>query len=147
MKLSTRSQYGTRALLDLALHGNGEPVQLKSIARRQQISRPYLEHLVASMVGAGILRSARGAQGGVWLARSPRDIKLIEVVSLLEGSMALVGCLDGQGNCPRSGACAPQDIWDDMRKAMLGVLESTTLQDLVDRHKEKEQQQSAMYYI
>lgn len=147
MKLSTRAQYGTRALVDLAIHGNGRPVQIKEIASRQQISRHYLEHLIAPLVGAGILRSARGAQGGIWLARSPQDIKLVEVVSLLEGPMALVECLNGQGSCPRSGSCAPQDTWDDIRKAILGVLESTTLQDLADRQKEKEPPEAAMYYI
>ena len=147
MKLSTRVQYGTRALLDLAIHGGGRPVQLKEIAKRQQISRHYLEHLIAPLVGAGILGSARGAQGGIWLARSPQDIKLVEVVSLLEGPMALVKCLNSQDSCPRSGSCAPQDTWDDLRKAILGVLESTTLQDLVDRQKEKEHPEAAMYYI
>lgn len=147
MKLSTKVQYGTRALLDLAIHGNGRPVQIKEIARRQQISRHYLEHLIAPLVRGGILRSVRGAQGGIWLARSPQDIKLVEVVSLLEGPMALVKCLNSQDSCPRSGYCATRDTWDDIRKAILGVLESTTLQNLADRQREKEPPEAAMYYI
>jgi len=86
MKLSTRGRYGTRALLELALHQGEGPILLKDIARRQQISVQYLEHLITPLIAGGILRSTRGARGGVSLTRSPEQIKLSEVVQLLEGS-------------------------------------------------------------
>ncbi len=147
MKLTTRGQYGTRALLDVALHRDEEPVLLKDIARRQQISLPYLEHLVAPLIAGGMLRSTRGAKGGVSLARPPEDIKLSEVVRLLEGSMALVQCIDDPKACDRSGSCATRDIWGEMKQAIDGVLESTTLQDLAERQKKKTQSEPEMYYI
>ncbi len=147
MKLSTRGQYGTRALLELALHHGEGPVPLKIIAQSQQISLQYLERLITPLVAAGVIRSMRGARGGVWLARSPQEIKLSEVIELLEGSLALVECVSDPKYCPRSDFCASRDIWGELEKAMSGVLESTTLQDLVERQKRKEQSEEVMYYI
>ena len=147
MKLSTRARYGTRALLDLALYGGEEPVPLRSIAQRQEISLPYLEHLLAPLIVSGIVRSLRGPQGGIRLARPPREVKLSEVVGLLEGSTAPVACVGDPGACPRSDHCAAHDLWAELREAMNGVLESTTLQDLVERQRGKERPKEAMYYI
>ena len=147
MKLSTRARYGTRALLDLATHVETGPVQLKDIALRQDISLNYLEHLVAPLVGAGIIKSTRGARGGVRLMRHPRDIKLSEVIQLLEGSITPVECVSNPESCPRSDTCPTRDLWGDMKKAMDGVLESTTLQNLVERQAKKEQAKQAMYYV
>ena len=147
MKLSTRGRYGTRALLELALHHGEGPVPLKDIAQRQQISLPYLEHLITPLISGGIIRSTPGARGGVWLARSPQEIKLSEVIGLLEGSIAPVECVNNPGICTRSELCITRDIWGELKKAMNGVLESTTLQDLVERQKRKERSEEVMYYI
>jgi len=147
MKLSTRGQYGTRALMDLALHEEKKPVLLKDIARRQEISLGYLEHLVTPLIAGGILRSTRGPKGGISLAKLPGEIRLSEVIQLLEGSIAPVECVNNPGICTRSGLCAPQDIWSELKKAMNYVLASTTLQDLAERQKRKEQTETIMYYI
>ena len=147
MKLSTRGRYATRALLDLALHQGEEPVLLKDIAQRQQISLRYLEHLIRPLIAAGIVLSTRGPRGGVSLARPPKEIRLSEVIQLLEGSIAPVECVNNPEICSRSKSCVPRDIWGELKKAMNGVLESVTLQDLVERQKRKEQPEGAMYYI
>ena len=147
MKLSTRGRYGTRALLDLALHQGEGPVPLKDIAQRQQISLLYLEHLIAPLIAGGIVRSTRGARGGVSLAKSPDEIRLSEVIQLLEGSIAPAECVNNPGICTRSELCVTRDIWSELKKAMNGILESTTLQDLVDRQKRKERLEEIMYYI
>ena len=147
MKLSTRSRYGTRALLELALHQGEEPVQLKDIARSQQIPLQYLEHIVTPLISARIIRSIRGAKGGFSLARTPEQIKLSEVIQLLEGSVAPAECLNNPGVCDRSEFCVTRDIWSELKEAMNGVLESTTLQDLVERQKKKKHPELAMYYI
>ena len=110
MKLSTRGQYGTRALLELALHYGEGPVPLKDIARSQQISLQYLAHLITPLVAAGIMRSTPGARGGVWLAKSPQEIKLSEVLQLLEGSLAPVECINNPEACSRSDLCVTRDI-------------------------------------
>jgi len=147
MKLSTRGQYGTRALLELSIRYGEGPVPLKDIARSQQISLQYLAHLITPLVTAGIMRSTPGARGGVWLARSPQEIKLSEVIGLLEGSIAPVECVNDPKYCSRSELCVTRDIWGELKKVMDGVLESTTLQDLVERQKRKEQTEEVMYHI
>ena len=146
MKLSTRGKYGTRALLDIALHYDGNPVLLKDIARRQDISAQYLEQLMSPLIKAGLVRSIRGARGGVTLAKPPEEIKLSQVIQIMEGSIALVECVDDPKICPRSDFCVTRDVWEEMKRAMTQVLESTTLQDLVERQKEKEKS-AEMYHI
>ena len=146
MKLSTKARYGSRALLDLAMHSDQEPVPLKDISRRQDISLHYLEHIIAPLVAAGIVKSLRGVQGGISLAQPPHKIKLSEVVNLLEGSISLVECIQSPAVCNRSGYCATRDIWTEMADAMNGVLDATTLADLVERQRRKEPA-SAMYNI
>jgi len=147
MKLSTKGRYGTKALLELSIRYGEGPVPLKDIARNQRISLQYLEHIITPLVTAGIVLSIRGPRGGVWLARSPQEIKLSEVIGLLEGSIAPVECVNDPKYCSRSDFCVTRDIWGELKKVMDGVLESTTLQDLVERHKKKEQSETIMYYI
>jgi Rrf2 family cysteine metabolism transcriptional repressor len=147
MKLSTRSRYGTRAILELALRRGEGPVLLKEIAKKQQISLPYLEHLISPLIAGGIIRSTKGPRGGIYLAKAPDEIKLSDVIQLLEGSVAPVDCVNNPGICNRSEFCVTRDIWSELKEAMEGVLGSTTLQDLVERHRKKEQPAPAMYYI
>ena len=149
MKLSTRSRYGTRALIDIAMNASGRPVLLRDVARRQEISTMYLEHLITPLISAGIVRSTRGAKGGVWLARAPEDIKLSEIIRLLEGSMAPVECVDDPNFCPRHDFCVTIEVWRELKGAMNEVLDGKTLADLVERQKKKvtEQPGAAMYYI
>ena len=147
VKLSTRARYGTRALLDLARHQGNAPVQLKDIANRQSISLHYLEHIIAPLVGAGIVRSTRGARGGLQLIRPPRELKLSEVVQLLEGSMTPVECVSYPEICPRSDLCVTREVWSEMKKAIDKTLSSVTLQDLVERQKKTEQTEKAIPYV
>ena len=147
MKLSTKGRYGTRALLDVALHQEDSPVQLKVIAQRQQIPLHYLEHIIAPLIAAGLLRSTRGAYGGVSLGKPPQEIVLSEVIQVLEGSITPVECVDDPNVCSRADICVTRDVWTDVKKAMVGVLESVTLQDLVERQKDKQNLESAMYHI
>lgn len=137
MKFSTRTRYATRALLDLALQDGEKPVALRDIAARQQISVMYLEQLSKPLIATGIIRSTRGPKGGMLLNKSPHDIKLSEIFQIFEGSCAPVECVDKPGVCPRSGFCITRDVWGEVKKAISGVLESTTLQDLVERQKKK----------
>lgn len=147
MKLSTRTRYGTRALLDLALHQGDEPVQLKDIAIRQNISLHYLEHIITPLVGAGIVRSTRGARGGLRLIRNPREIKLGQVVQLLEGTIAPADCVTEPESCPRSDLCATREVWTEVKKAIDQTLDSITLHDLMERQNKKEKSEKAMYYV
>jgi len=147
MKLSTRGRYGVRALLDLAVHQGGGLVSLKDVARRQEVSLAYLEHLIAPLIAAGLVKSTRGARGGILLLKPPSEIKLSEVVQLLEGSIAPVDCVNNPNVCHRSASCVTRDIWSEMKEAMSQVLDSTTLQDLVERQRQKGQAETEMYHI
>jgi len=147
MRLSTKGRYGVRALVDIALNCDGGPVLLRDIAKRQGISAQYLEHLVAPLIRAGILRSIRGAKGGIVLAKPPEEISLSRVIEVLEGSVAPVECVDNPGLCARSDECATRDVWSDIKAAIMGVLESLTLKDLMDRQKAKTPSKSGTYSI
>jgi len=147
MKLSTRGRYGLRALLDLAVHQGEGMVLLKDIARRQEVSLPYLEHLITPLIAGGLVKSTRGARGGVLLLKPPAQVKLTEVVQLLEGSIAPVDCVNDPRVCSRSASCVTRDIWIQIKDAMIQVLDSTTLQDLVERQRQKEQTETGMYHI
>lgn len=133
MKLSTRSRYGMRALLDIALQSNREPVRLKEIARRQEVSLSYLEHIVGPLIAGGVLRSTRGPGGGVSLLRRPEDIRLVDVVRLLEGPLSAADCVLHAEVCPRSALCATRALWRDLSQAIEGVLSERTLADLMHR--------------
>jgi Rrf2 family protein len=133
VKLSTRSRYGMRALLDIALQSHREPVRLKDIARRQDVSLSYLEHIVGPLIAGGILRSTRGPGGGVSLLRRPEDIPLAEVMRLLEGPLSTSDCVSHPDVCQRSALCATRTLWAELAEAMDAVLQARTLADLCHR--------------
>ena len=147
MKLSTRARYGTRALLEMAIHWDEGPILMRDVAQRQDVSLSYLEQLIGPLVASGIVRSTRGAKGGVELARPPQEVKLSEIINILEGSLAPADCLKDPSVCDRSQSCVTRDIWDEMGQAMNSVLEAKTLQDLVEQHSAKARTKEAMYYI
>ena len=147
MKLSARSCYGTRALVELASRWKSGPTLLKDIARKQSISLPYLARLMSPLIAAGLVRSTRGAHGGVWLVKPPSEVNLSEVIQLLEGPVAPMACVTNADDCPHSDACATRDVWSNLEAAVTGSLSSTTLRDLVDRQNHRESTKKEMYYI
>jgi Rrf2 family cysteine metabolism transcriptional repressor len=147
MKLSTKGRYAMRAMLDLAQNYNDGLILVKDIAKRQKFSERYLEHLFLSLKTAGLVKSVRGAHGGFTLAKSPNKIKLIDIISVCEGPLALVECVVDAGICPRSSQCATRDVWIELQSAMDGVLGSMTLQDLIERQQVKQQPSANMYNI
>jgi len=147
MKISTRGRYATRAMLDMALHYGKTQVLLKDISARQGISLRYLEQIVTPLIAANLINSTRGPRGGVMLARPPQKIKLSEVIQVIEGPITPVECVENPGICTRAPSCAARDVWTDLAKAMYGVLESTTLQDLVESQEKKRAGRELLYNI
>jgi Rrf2 family cysteine metabolism transcriptional repressor len=133
MKLSTRSRYGLRAVLELALEYGNKPLQIKTIAEREDISNKYLEQLMSTLKASGIVRSIRGPKGGYLLAQDPSEIKLSKVVMALEGPLVIVDCIAHPEFCVRCTDCVTRQVWTEIHNAMTNVLESQTLQDLVDK--------------
>ena len=134
MRISTRGDYGIRALIELAHHyGEARPTQSAEIALRQRVPESYLEQLLTTLRKAGFIRSVRGPQGGHALIRDPRGLPVSEVIEALEGSIIIVDCLNDGSSCSKNGGCAQHSMWSDVREAILGVLDNTTIADLAGR--------------
>lgn len=137
MKITTRGEYGLRALMELGSE-HGTALSLRDIAERQNISLDYLEQIVPSLKAAGLIIAKRGAHGGYLLARPAEEITLHEALLALEGTLDPMECLSSvpeEERCPASGSCAVQDVWSDMKEAMEIVLKKKTLAGLIERQK------------
>lgn len=132
MKLSTRGEYGVRAMYDLAMHYSQGPVSLKAVAERQGISEHYLEQLMGTLRKAGLVQSVRGALGGYELGRPPSEISVGDVIRVLEGPIAPVECVEegSSGLCRHNERCAAQRVWRRLTDSMTAVLDSFTLENL-----------------
>ncbi|HOS96955.1 MAG TPA: Rrf2 family transcriptional regulator [Deltaproteobacteria bacterium] len=148
MKLSTRSRYGVRLMLDLAIaHQGGKgQVFLKDIAGQEGISEKYLSLIMIPLKAAGLVTSTRGAHGGYSLARNPSQITLREIVDVLEGGTCLVDCVKNPDVCPRSGTCTSRDLWSALSGKISETLDSITLEDLAGKSREKGAA-AGMYHI
>lgn len=133
MKFSTRARYGMRAMLDLAINGNGNLVLLKDIAKRQEISKRYLEHMMTMLRNRNLVVAERGAAGGYRLARPASEIRLDEIFEALEGEIATVECVMNSSVCQRADDCVVRDLWCDISAAMRQVLHDQTLAGLMER--------------
>ncbi|MEN6577330.1 MAG: Rrf2 family transcriptional regulator [Phycisphaerales bacterium] len=133
MKLSTRTRYGMRAIIELAQHEDKRPLQLKLIAERQDISVKYLEQLMSLLRSAGFVRSVRGSKGGYILARPADQIRLNEIFRCLEGAVTTAECTEDESYCARSADCAARDVWKRVETAIQDVLGSIRLSDLIEK--------------
>ena len=138
MKISTKGSYALRLMIDLAERSDGTPVSLKEVAKRQNISEKYLEQIISVLNRAGFVRSIRGAQGGYLLKKEPKDYTVGMILRLTEGSLAPVACIeDDEVICERQNACVTIMVWKRINDAISGVVDSITLQDLVDWQHER----------
>lgn len=137
MKISTKGRYALRMMLDLAMHGDDGYVALKDIAKRQGISKKYLEQIVPLLNSADFLQTNRGYQGGYMLSKSPDRYTVGDILRTTEGGIAPVACLEqGPNRCERSSECMTLDIWKGLYKVMTDYLDGITLQDLIDQKNE-----------
>lgn len=130
MRLSTRSRYGIRAILDMALHSSQGPTRIRDIAGRQEIPPRYLEQIFQRLKRAGLLKSRRGPQGGYVLARKPEEIRITEIIRGIGESIEPVFC-SSQGparkHCPRENICAARLAWIEISRAMIEALDSFSI--------------------
>lgn len=138
MKISTKGRYALRLMLDLAVNSNGTPIRIKDIAKRQAISDKYLEQIISILNKAGFVRSIRGPQGGYLLSRAPKEYTVGMILRLTEGSLAPVACLENESNlCERQNDCVTLLLWKKLNDAINGVVDTITLEDLVEWQMEK----------
>ena len=131
MKLSTRSRYGTRMMLDMAQHYDQGPIQIGDIAKRQDISVKYLEQLIIPLKKANYVKSVRGPKGGHMLAKSPEEVTVGEIVEVLEGEINLARCIESPEICDRSDTCLTRGVWEEATRAMYDKLNSITLSKMI----------------
>jgi Rrf2 family protein len=135
MRLTTKSRYGTRLILDLAIYAKKGPVPLGDVAKRQNISVKYLEQLILKLKKAGLVESQRGPFGGHMLAKPPDQITIGDIVRILEGSAAITDCaeMDDQlcAECNRAGDCLSRWVWVEASRVMFDRLDQITVESIV----------------
>lgn len=150
MKVTFKATYGILAALDLAMHNGISPVQAKAIARRHAMPLRFLEQVLHAMKKAGLVESLRGARGGYLLGKLPAEISLAEIVEALDGPLTPSPARRTAGRSgrePRKPDSLLAGVWERVRQAELGVLNSVTLKELVERHQQLEQERALMYHI
>jgi len=139
VRLTTKSRYGTRLILDIAIYAQNKPVRLSEISRRQNLSLKYLEKLISKLKKAGLVKSARGPYGGYMLAKPMGNITVGDIVRVLEGSNAITDCTESDtvcGTCTLAGECLTQYIWAETGKAMFEKLDSFKIDELIEKPEE-----------
>ena len=137
MRLSRRSEYGLRALVDLVHHGDAGPLALGALARRNNLPSKFLEQIMATLKHGGIVRTTLGSHGGYAMAADPATVSIGRVIRLLDGALAPVPCVSlryyGRCSCPDEATCPLRDVMIDVRDAMLEILDRETLAELAAR--------------
>jgi Rrf2 family cysteine metabolism transcriptional repressor len=133
IRVSTRGRYALRAMVDLALHANGEPILRQEIAERQNISADYVAQLFRPLHKAGLVEGVKGPGGGYRLARNASEITVNDVIEAVEGPLVVVHCALPEGDsCDRAKGCATHLLWTRLSAVLTEFLDSVTLQDLCD---------------
>ena len=136
MKISTKGRYALRLMLDLALHDTGEPVSLKDIARRQDLSEKYLEQIMGTLHKAGLVSSVRGAGGGYLLRKPADECTVGDILRTTEGSLMPVSCVEN-AQCERINGCVTNRVWRKLGEAISSVVDQITLSDMVEWERER----------
>ncbi|WP_405381033.1 RrF2 family transcriptional regulator [Phascolarctobacterium sp.] len=138
MKISTKGRYALRLMLDLAMHYSQGYIPLKAVAQRQEISDKYLEQIIHRLSKAGLVQSARGAQGGYRLTKDPAAYSVGEILRTVEGSLAPVSCLDCATTCDKIESCLTIGLYRRIQEAVDGVVDNTTLADMLQEAEQKQ---------
>ncbi len=134
LKLSTKGRYGVRLMLDLAQNYGKGPVALKDVAKRQEISEKYLEHLITPLMKVKLIRSSRGARGGYVLVKDPGSINLQEIIAAVEGPVCVVECTKDPAICKRSQGCLSRGVWKELSDKISETLKEITLKKIIEKN-------------
>ena len=143
MKLSTKGRYGVKAMVELAIHYGDSPLSIKTISQRQGISEYYLEQLFSPLRKAKLINSIRGAQGGYILGREPKELKVSDIMYVLEGPIEIADCIEGVA-CNNIDCCATRLLWTKIKNSIDEVMEGVTLQDIVDDYNKIKEKNEAL---
>jgi Rrf2 family protein len=137
MRLSTKGEYASRAMLELSLHYGQGPLHIREISRAQSIPQRFLEQILLLLKRAGYLRSRKGQHGGYILAKPPSAITVAEVIRVMDGPLAPIDCVSVMAHetCPMENVCGLRWLWKEVRDSVAGILEKNTFADLVRKHR------------
>lgn len=138
IRISTKGRYGTRFMLELAMNYTIKPMLLRDVAKREEISEGYLQHIVDALKGRGLILSNRVGHGGYTLSRKPEEITLKDILSSLEGTISLAECIHNPDVCTRSPHCTTRDVWSELCEKFSSSLAGITLKDMTERRIRKE---------
>ena len=138
MKLSTKGEYASRAMLELALHYGEGPLHIRDISKAQDIPQRFLEQILLQIKRAGFLKSRKGPHGGYILSKPPEKISVAEVIRVMDGPLAPIDCVSviARSFCTREATCGLKGLWKEVRDAIAGILERTSFEDLAQRTRE-----------
>jgi len=152
VRFSAKGEYGVLAVFELAQHAGGTPLQAKTISKNQRIPLRFLEQVLSGLRKAGLVESVRGAQGGYVLSKTPSEIRISDVLEAIEGPITPASRVSGNDDRHNphdtlSGDDILKPVWEEVKTAVMGVLDSVSIHDLCERKKEKDQQKVLMYHI
>ncbi len=133
LRLSTKGQYGVRAMFEVAMGYPDNPVTIKEISEKQDVSVPYLEQILNKLRRAGLIKSVKGPGGGYLLAYRPDEISIASILNELEGPVAITSCLDPEEGCSRVDGCVIHLLWRELGEKIEAFLETITLNDLMKK--------------
>ncbi|MFH1540047.1 MAG: Rrf2 family transcriptional regulator [bacterium] len=131
MKINTRARYALRMMADIYKNGNGAPVSLKEVAKRQNLSQRYLAQLAIPLKNAALLKSIWGNQGGYLLAKPGDEIRILDIIEAVDGPVSIMECVTDEELCPRNDYCECRVLWVDINEAINGIMAKYTLEDLI----------------
>lgn len=134
MKLSTKSRYGLRIVLQVACDNlEGRLSRGKGIAKSQDLSEPYLEQIMIPLKKAGIIKTERGCSGGYMLGKSPEDINIMDIIEVFEGRLVMSPCVTGKENCPRNEICPAKGVWKHLTKILRESASAISIKDILEK--------------
>ena len=148
MKFNTKTRYGIRTMIEIAMHWNSRGVLQKDISERQEISFKYLDQIIASLKASGLIVNSSGRMSGYILSKDPEEISVYDVYKAFEHELVIIDCLTREGICKRDSLCAARDFWNDLNNIIIEYLESTKLIDLAQKQRQINDSEVAnMFYI
>lgn len=135
MKFSTKTRYGIRAILEIALNADENGIYQKDISTNQNISYKYLDHIINSLKVAGLITKAGGRKSGYILTRQPSEITVYDVHVAFEPGICVIDCLSNSYSCKREESCASKGFWGELNNFIIRYFKSTTIQDLMEDQK------------
>lgn len=148
MKFNTKTRYGLRTMIEIAMQGNEHGVFQKEISERQEISFKYLDQIIASLKASGLIVNSDGRMSGYRLARDAGEINVYEIYKAFEHELMIIDCLQEEVYCKRQGKCATMDFWRGLNDLIVEYMESVNLQELSDKQKVlNEHESETMFYI